>query len=421
MSCLLPLKGRAIALFPLWVWGLLLLLSGAAAAGQDGSAQPGEEIKDLRERLTEREDKKRVEDPRVIDLFNHPLFVNGQYEISLDYLDRIPIGHPKNRYGENLFGQELELEMFYVPAPALSFFVQFRLIQEEDLKSQRPDEISDFFLERGEMWFHVDEVAGLPLGLEAGRLDFEDDRRWWWDTALDAVRLIYGTDTFEIALAAGEELVSARTDRGYIEPEHDRVGRMIVEASWDWRPNHAFQFFALTQDDRSRNDLPGDFIKAGREDDSDADLTWLGFRAAGVRDFEEHGLLGYWLDSGRVHGDEIFIEISDEPSRRGEVEGVIPRKVRGWGCDLGLTWMLPVENEPRFTLGYAVGSGDGKPDNGTDRGYRQTGLQENEPGFGGVQHFKGYGRLLDPELSNLSILTAGLGCSLFESSSLDLV
>ena len=49
------------------------------------------------------------------------------------------------------------------------------------------------------------------------------------------------------------------------------------------------------------------------------------------------------------------------------------------------------------------------------------GIQENEAGFGGVQRFAHYGVLLDPELSNLSIPTAGAGLSLLSSSSLDLV
>jgi hypothetical protein len=77
--------------------------------------------------------------------------------------------------------------------------------------------------------------------------------------------------------------------------------------------------------------------------------------------------------------------------------------------------------DPRITVGYAIGSGDSEPDDGTDHAFRQTGLHANEPGFGGVQRFNGYGRLLEPELSNLSVVTVGIGCSLFTWSSVDLV
>jgi hypothetical protein len=101
------------------------------------------------------------------------------------------------------------------------------------------------------------------------------------------------------------------------------------------------------------------------------------------------------------------------------VEGARRRDVTGWAMDAGLTWLLPVAAEPRITAAYAVGSGDRKPDSGTDESFRQTGLHGNEPGFGGVERFRAYGELLDPELSNLSILTFGLGVSLGNSSSLD--
>ena len=91
---------------------------------------------------------------------------------------------------------------------------------------------------------------------------------------------------------------------------------------------------------------------------------------------------------------------------------------------MGATWIASTaydHYDPRFTLGYARGSGDSSPGDASDRAFRQTGLHTNAPGFGGVQSFRGYGVLLDPELSNLAIVTAGAGISLFKASSLDLI
>jgi len=102
------------------------------------------------------------------------------------------------------------------------------------------------------------------------------------------------------------------------------------------------------------------------------------------------------------------------------VEDVARRDVSGWGVDLGVNWILPAAIEPRLYLGYAFTSRDRDPETGTDRTFRQTGIHENESGFGGVQRFNQYGNLLDVELSNLSILTAGTGISILESSSVDL-
>ncbi len=57
---------------------------------------------------------------------------------------------------------------------------------------------------------------------------------------------------------------------------------------------------------------------------------------------------------------------------------------------------------------------------GTDR-FRQTGLQDNEAKVGGRTPFAYYGEAFDPELSNMSIFTAGLGIRPTEGTSLNLI
>ena len=56
-----------------------------------------------------------------------------------------------------------------------------------------------------------------------------------------------------------------------------------------------------------------------------------------------------------------------------------------------------------------------------DHAFRQTGIQDNNDKFGGVTSFKYYGELLEPELSNLHILTAGIGRRFGRRMSLDLI
>jgi len=66
-----------------------------------------------------------------------------------------------------------------------------------------------------------------------------------------------------------------------------------------------------------------------------------------------------------------------------------------------------------------VGSGvDGV---GRDDAFRQTGLQNNNTRFRGVDRFRVYGELLQPELSNLSIWTVALGKELGNDRSVELV
>lgn len=380
-----------------------------------------EEDEGLRQHLTEREDKRRPLEPWSLDVAGRPLTIGGEYEIEIDSLRRRVYGPEEGPPDRVLLEQGLELETFYSFGPALSLFAQARATMEKDLLPDTFEEVSDYYVERGEMWLVSENIAGSHLNLDIGRLNFEDDRRWWWDEELDAVRITYERETFEIALAAARELFSNRSDTSHIDPEQDGVLRLIGEISWDWSPDHAVEIFVLRQEDQSDVDQPGEVVRASREDETDAWLTWLGARATGVEDLGRAGLLGYWLDAALVRGEERLAGLEELSSRRSLVEELVRRDVAGWAIDVGLSWLLPLPLEPRLYAGYSHGSGDENPEASTDRSFRQTGIHANEAGYGGVERFSHYGFLLDPELSNLGIATLGAGLSLFDSSSLDLV
>jgi len=401
---------------------LALLALSPAAEAQDQGAPPAEEA-DLRSRLTEREDENRVEQPWTTLLFGHPLTATVQVELATEWTRQFIEDDPPDDETRTLLEQEVEGELFYTRGPQFSVLLQARVAWEEDLRSDTRRGVSDVYVERGETWLHSERIFGTPLTFEIGRLDFEDERRWWWDEDLDAVRIGIEGESFDWALALARELAPARSDRGYVDPEQEDVTRLIAEASWDWAENHTLDFFALRHDDHSRTHELEEVLRHGREDDSDARLRWFGLRATGAWSSASAGLVGYWLDVARVNGSEQFLEwapLSDDVLQL-VVEERLERDVHGWGVDAGMTWLTPRENGTRFTVGYAIGSGDRNPDDVDDRGFRQTGLHANSPGFGGVQSFHGYGVLLDPELSNLAIVTLGAGVSLREFSSLDVV
>ena len=96
-----------------------------------------------------------------------------------------------------------------------------------------------------------------------------------------------------------------------------------------------------------------------------------------------------------------------------------PAAVRGHAVDVGLQYTLDVPWRPAVAVGYALGSG--RADTATSIGYRQSGFQDNTGKLGGVTSVRYYGELLDPELANLEVWTAGLGFRFLRASSLDLV
>jgi alginate production protein len=409
------MKSAALWLGLAALTGSLVLATFASAQGEPlldetvvaEDEEEEEEIEDLRQRLTEREDQRRPLRQWSTRIAGHRLTLGGEYEAEFGYL-RQRVFDEDDPSRPDRFGMEhaLELEAFYTLGEPLSFFAQVQAVLEEDPDPQR--ESYDSYVEFSELWIASEDIAGSDVSLDFGRLDFEDERRWWWDDEVDAVRLSWEpAEAVEISLAVGQQLFSDRSDRYYVEPDKDEVLRVIGQASWGWRTDHVLELFASYQDDHSSDQLgEGADLEEEREDDSDADLTWLGARAMGVFGLGERGLLGYWLDTALVRGSEK--ELVD---RGGPDEDVERRDISGTAFDVGASWILPFDYAPRLFAGYARGSSE----------FLQTGLQANEAGFGGVERFPSYGLLLDPELSNISVVTAGVGVSLLRSSSLDLV
>jgi alginate production protein len=393
---------------------VLCLLAAARAFGAD---------EQLRERLTEREDKRRSPAPYSVDIAGRALTLSGEYEISLNAQRRRIYGNAVRERDRSLFEQGIDAEAFYSFGKPLSLFAQLAFAYERDLLKRTPEKVSESFAERGEMWLVSENIGGSNFSMELGRLNFEDDRRWWWDDELDAVLVSYERPTLGIDLAYGRELAPRRLDRSRIDPDEDGVQRLIAEVSWDFHPGHAAELFLLRTRDGSRTERPEQVLRRKREDESDANLTWFGVRLMGAFDLGQRGVLGYWFDQARVRGRESVVEYEEleDDRSRSEVESILKRDVRGWAVDMGVNWLLPLAWEPRVFAGYAIGSGDGTPNSDGDRAFRQTGLHGNESGFGGVRRFAHYGVALDPELSNLRVLTLGAGCALWKSSSLDIV
>ncbi len=410
------------------------LLSGHAAAAEvpavlpaadsgaaRETAEDADEEDSLRDRLTEREDRRRPLEPYQIPLAGRPLTLGGELEAEAEAIRRRIFDPNVAEPDRARFEAGIDLEAFYSFGAALSLFAQVHLGFEQELLDETPGGSSGFLAERGEMWLIAEGLFGLPIALDLGRLDFEDDRRWWWDTELDSLRISIEPEPFELSLAVANELLPKRMDLDHIAPEQKGVLRVLAEATLDHHGGHSLGLFGLFQDDRSASPAPEEFVPSRREDDSDAQLGWFGGRALGVFELGSRGLLGYWLDAAGVRGQEEVVEFEDPVAGQSEVENRFRRDVSGFGIDAGLEWILPLAFEPRIFGGYAFGSGDTTPDFGSDHSFRQSSLQSNEAGFGGVEHFSSYGLLLDPELSNLGIATAGIGFSLFRSSSLDLV
>ena len=221
-----------------------------------------------------------------------------------------------------------------------------------------------------------------------GRQRFKDPRRWIWGENLDAIRLNYKNDPFSLEMSVSRKSMFAfdilNADPG---DSGDRWINYYANLNYEVNKKIDVALFVLYQDDQTND----------REDLQKP--VFVGVQSEG--EIVKH--LDYWFQGALVRGSDSG------------------KTIRGEGMDFGLTYQLDYEIKPSITVGYAYGSGDDDPNDGVDKAFRQSRFQDNEDKYNGVVRLKYYGELLDPRLSNLKVMTAGLGIRPTKRSSFDLV
>lgn len=275
----------------------------------------------------------------------------------------------------------LEVALSYDPTPWFQGFANFRFLDEIELDAPEDHTSRDSQLIVAKAFVNFREFAdGLSLTL--GRQDFEDEREWLYDEDLDGARLFFRRTSLGL-----EASVSRREIVGNDLLNHDRKERIdnyFLVGRYALGDDAEAGAYLLFRDDR---------------EERDDDPIFLGLRSSGALTSN----LDYWIEAAHVRGSEGTVDI------------------RGYGFDLGGTYVFDGPWQPSLTLGAAFGTGDRDRSDGTDHGFRQTGLQDNNDKFNGVTSFKYYGEVFDPELSNMAVLTGGVGIRPSRKSSLDLV
>lgn len=216
--------------------------------------------------------------------------------------------------------------------------------------------------------------------IKLGRQRYRDTRQWLYDEELNGIRLFHS-----FSRVAAEFSASGRSDSDLLndqDPEnvinYDFHGRFAADR------DNEIQMYVLAQDDREV---------------TNEDRLYIGLHASG----NAADMLKYWLELAHLSG------------------GTDDMDLRAYGVDIGATLVFDAWLDPSITLGYAYGSGDDDAADSIDRRFRQTGFQDNEARFNGLIRLKYYGELLDPELSNLQIVSAGFGIRPTRKTSIDLV
>jgi alginate production protein len=235
------------------------------------------------------------------------------------------------------------------------------------------------------------EPDNTDLSLIAGRQSIDDEMEWLIDEHLDGARLTLEAKPFGFDAYVGRKSLVNLSTPDEIE---ERVTNYAAFLQYKFDEKNLASAYVFFRD--------GDrFVDDGEI--TEEDLLFLGVQSIGKLNAQT----SYWFNAAYLTGD-----------RR---EGDAKETISAFGGDLGATYVFDAKLDPSLTLGFAYGSGDSNTDDSVDRTFRQTGLHDNSHTFNGVTSFSYLGQVLEPEIGNLMVFTAGVGINPSEKSSLDLV
>jgi len=229
-----------------------------------------------------------------------------------------------------------------------------------------------------QLYVSAPSLFGLPIGVSVGKQRVRDNREFMFDEYLDGVR-VYAYPLQPLVLEA-----SVFSPVAPLSDKFQTWTDLLVRAQWfaaeDWRAS----VFAVRRWDE-------DLLRA-------RNVRYFGAALEGKHEFL------------RVWGNAALL--------RGEDKGR-PQEAYAWDAGVALRARgLPLR--PGVSVSMAQGSGDGDSDDNISNEFRQTGYEDNSSRVWGLASFRHFGEALDPELSNIEILTATFGIRTESRFSLDL-
>jgi len=263
---------------------------------------------------------------------------------------------------------------------------------------------SEQSLLEGESSVRVDQLYfELPipwvsnLAVAIGRQKFGEEREWYYETKnLDAVRVLGAWKRISAELSVSRSLFNQ--SRNHVD---QNLRNLIFTAHYQpAKPLNLDLFYIDRKNERDIGESPR--------------ITGLRFSGELRRKLE------YRLD--------LVIE-SGTRTRQDEFDGdLLRRRIDAEALDARIVYRPRIKLDPTFILGYAYGSGDASADlpaseqpETPDHSFRQSGLHRNRARDHGTVSYRYYGEVLDPELTNLRILTVGLAMRPVRAFSMDAI
>lgn len=221
-------------------------------------------------------------------------------------------------------------------------------------------------------------IGDFPLGFVIGKQRMQDDREFLFDDYLDAARVFFHGWRPLVLEVSHMRPVAPISDKSETWNDWFVQSRLYLGEDWKLR---AFGLWRDDTDARNRDSV---------------------YRGVGLHG--RQGPLKLWFDGVHLGGED-----------KGQRQDA-------WAVSTGLGLRArDLPWRPSFWLGWSVGSGDEDPDDDVSNAFRQTGYEDNSSRVWGVSNILHYGELLDPELSNLRVLSLGFTVRPVNDVSIELV
>ena len=268
--------------------------------------------------------------------------------------------------------------------------VEFASVRFTEDALNNDDEEFSYDLER----LFLDLRPTRSFRLRAGRQAIDDPLEALVDEDLDGVRLSYeaGVVEFEVSLTREDWFEASTFDR------EDDITNTMALIKFSPNKNSVWMPYVLY---RSAEPLAG--IDPDEQNwlntDQPVEALWAGLQGIVEPD---GSAFRYWFHGSVRDGEE-----------RGPAETI---NLGGFSLNAGLNWTTKLPLQPTFTIAAAHGSGGNRADR-----FRQSRLQSNDFALNGKNKFRYLGEVVDPELTNIQILTLGVGADLSKAWRADIV
>jgi len=218
--------------------------------------------------------------------------------------------------------------------------------------------------------------------LRVGRMGIRDPMETVVDENLDGVQVSFERDRLEFLLSQTREDWFEASTAG----RANQISNTLAQIRFSPQKDSVWMPYVLHRSAEILNTL------------RPSKITWMGLQ--GIVE-PNNSAIRYWLHASVQDGEE-----SDEDER---VE------LGGFLVDLGINWTAGGSLKPTFTAGVAHATGGSR-----DERFRQSGLHSNDFALNGKNSFRYLGEVMDPELTNIQIITLGVGADLSEDWSTDI-